>query len=432
MSGIVIPFELKATFLRELAEGFTKAQVAFEQLQLNPMDDEALDRVSYFFHRVAGTAHSVEFPMLGRVAMLCEGFSEHLKTIEPAQRIKTVDLLADGMAAVAELLQEHRADVVEPKVSPAPAVPNIGELAREQPLSRILVIDDDPFSARFIDTCLRSAGFVSASCSDPNQAFSIIEAELPDLVILDVVMPGIDGFELCRRIRKHPALAFTPIIFVTRKGDVQQRVRGLEAGGNDYISKPFEPQELVARVRSHLQRLAALQDMAVRDGLTRCFNHKYFKLRVEQEIQRARRYKVPFAVALIDADHFKSINDTWGHSAGDAALVHLATLLSAGVRSSDVVARYGGEEFGLLLIEVSAKEAEIVTERLRARIASEPFALPEPGDDLPAPRVPVTVSIGIAQFSPEDTLQTLVQRADVALYQAKAGGRNRIWCVAAP
>jgi diguanylate cyclase (GGDEF)-like protein len=295
----------------------------------------------------------------------------------------------------------------------------------EPTLSRILVIDDDPISARLIDSCLRAAGFVSSSCSEPQKALSVLEAELPDLVILDVVMPGVDGYELCRQIRKHPALAFTPVIFVTRKGDVEQRVRGLEVGGNDYVSKPFEPQELVARVRSHLQRLSALQDMAVRDGLTRLFNHKFFKLRLEQEIQRARRYRSPFTLAMADIDRFKIVNDTWGHPAGDAVLVRLANLLSAGVRSTDVVARYGGEEFGILLIEAGAKEAAIVTNRMCERIAAEPFGLPDLPDGT-TPKVSVTISIGITEGNPQDTVQSLITRADNALYEAKSAGRNGI------
>lgn len=430
MPAIVIPFELKATFLRELDEGLKKAQGAFERLQVEPDDPAALDAIAFFFHRIAGTAHSVEYPTLGRVGMLCEGLADHLKECPPEARARGLPLFADGLAAVAELLQEHRVERGDRKPAPAALVP--GHEPREPALSRILVIDDDPFSARLIDTCLRAAGFVSASCSEPEQALAIIEAELPDLIILDVVMPGVDGFELCRRIRKHPALAFTPVIFVTRRGDVDQRVQGLEVGGNDYIAKPFDPQELVARVRSHLQRLAALQDMAVRDGLTRCFNHKYFKLRVEQEIQRARRYKTPFSVALADVDHFKAVNDTWGHPAGDAALVHLAHLIGAGVRSSDVVARYGGEEFGALLIEASAKEARIVTGRLVERIAAQPLQLPEPPDGGPGPRVPVTVSVGVAQFVPDDTLESLIRRADAALYAAKEAGRNQVQVAPAP
>jgi diguanylate cyclase (GGDEF)-like protein len=267
---------------------------------------------------------------------------------------------------------------------------------------------------------------MSSYCSNPEQALHAINAELPDLIILDVVMPGLDGFELCRRVRTHPALQFTPIIFVTRKGDLEQRVRGLEVGGNDYIAKPFEPQELVARVRSHLQRLAALRDMAIRDGLTRCYNHKYFKMRLEQEIARARRYKVQLALGLLDIDHFKHVNDAYGHPAGDAALVHLANLIALSVRSTDVVARYGGEEFGILLVQAGAAEASIITNRIRERIGQNHFAVPSAaavGDLL---QVPVTVSIGVAQFEGADSLQTLIERADRALYEAKNNGRNQV------
>ncbi|MGC4121397.1 MAG: diguanylate cyclase [Myxococcales bacterium] len=423
MGSIVIPFELKATFLRELDEGLKKARAAFEKLHSQPDDLAALDEVSHFFHRIAGTAHSVEFPTLGRVGMLCENLADYIKECDLAHRAKGLELFADGLAAVEELLDEHRASSAERR-APAPLTPNAQGIVREPTLSRVLVIDDDPFSAKLIDTCLRAAGFVSASCSEPEQALEIVESELPDLVILDVVMPGVDGFELCRRIRRNPALAFTPIIFVTRKGDVEGRVRGLEVGGNDYIAKPFDPQELVARVRSHLQRLAALQDMAIRDGLTRCFNHKYFKLRLDQELARARRYHTPFCVALADADHFKFVNDTYGHPAGDAALGRLANMVMAGVRGSDVVARYFGEQFGLLLIEAGLKEAELVTDRLRARVAAEPFALPEPTDGSTAPRVPMTVSVGVTEVQATDTVESLLQRAGKALEEAKAAGRN--------
>jgi diguanylate cyclase (GGDEF)-like protein len=296
----------------------------------------------------------------------------------------------------------------------------------ERVLSKILVIDDDPFSANLIDGCLRAAGFMSSYCCQPEQALGTIASELPDLIILDVVMPGLDGFDLCRRVRTHPALQFTPVIFVTRKGDLEQRVRGLEVGGNDYIAKPFEPQELVARVRSHLQRLAALRDMAVRDGLTRCYNHKYFKMRMEQEIARARRYKLELALGILDIDHFKNVNDSHGHPAGDAALVHMANLIGLSVRSTDVVARYGGEEFGILLVQAGDAEASIITNRIRERIAHNRFALPSLSVGGEMVQVPVTVSIGVARFSPSDNLQTLLERADRALYEAKNNGRNQV------
>src|SRR5262249_16336733 len=205
-----------------------------------------------------------------------------------------------------------------------------------------------------------------------------------------------------------------------------QRVRGLEVGGNDYISKPFEPQELVARVRSHLQRLAALRDMAIRDGLTRCYNHKYFKMRLEQEIARARRYNIDLALRILDSDHFKQGNDAHGHAAGGAALVPLANRIGLSVRSTDVVARYGGEEFGILLVQAGAVEASIITSRIRERIAQHGFALPSISTGGEMAEVPVTVSIGVTQFNAADSLHAFLDRADRALYEAKDNRRHQV------
>jgi diguanylate cyclase (GGDEF)-like protein len=239
-------------------------------------------------------------------------------------------------------------------------------------------------------------------------------------------MPGINGFRLCQRLRAHPGLQLTPVIFVTRRGDVEQRVRGLQVGGNDYLAKPFEPDELVARVQSHLVRLAELRELALRDGLTRCYNNRYFKRRLEQELSRAGRHQNTFSVAMIDIDHFKRINDAYGHPAGDAVLVRLASTLVAAVRSHDVVTRYGGEEFGVILIEAAGADAELVSNRLRERVQLQRFELPALAGERPL-TVNCTLSIGIASYRKGDTSASLVQRADTALYEAKNAGRNRVW-----
>src|SRR5205823_14578892 len=226
--------------------------------------------------------------------------------------------------------------------SDAQAVP--AEVAEQLPQTgasrgRILIIDDDPMSTRLVEGALHGAGFESSAVSDPDKAFETILQENPDLIILDVVMPRMDGFRLCQRVRAHPGMQLTPIIFVTRKDDVEQRVRGLQVGGNDYVTKPFQPQELVARVHSHLQHLAELRNLAFRDGLTRCYNNKFFKMRLEQETTRARRYEGALMVGLLDVDHFKRINDGYGHPAGDAVLAQLGSILMTSVRNTDVIAR---------------------------------------------------------------------------------------------
>jgi diguanylate cyclase (GGDEF)-like protein len=431
-------FELRLMFLKELAAGYRSAREAQERFLKDPSNKTAIADLAGFFHRIAGTAHTVELPLLGFTARMSERLANQVGAGTFADRREAAQLFADALAGVASVLDAHGNGASERPLSAlntalaGVTVPDALGQGRE--LSKVLVVDDDRFSAELIDGCLRSAGFMSSYSCNPEQALRMIEAELPDLIIMDVVMPGIDGFELCRRAREHPALQFTPIIFVTRKAEVEQRVRGLEVGGNDYIAKPFEPQELVARVRSHLSRLAALREMAVRDGLTRCYNHKFFRLRLGQEISRALRYEQPLALAMLDVDKFKNVNDTYGHRAGDAVLSQLANIVVASVRATDMVARYGGEEFAMLMVAAGSDEAKIVCGRLRERIAKHPFRFSvEDRDDAGDLEIEVTVSIGVAEVAPQnDTLEALLGRADAALYAAKQDGRNCVRIAAKP
>ncbi len=421
-----VAFELKLVFLRELDLGYRQAREDHESLLKNPSNTQALKDLWNFFHKIAGTAHSVDLAVLGYLAAVCE---EVLKVCREGgftamQRLP--QLLSFALAGVASVLDNHGNKLSDRPLPNPLGLTQPDVTGEERVLSKVLIIDDDPFSAKLIDSCLRDAGLMSSFCCDSSIALATIVSELPDLIVLDVAMPGVDGFDVCRRVRAHPALQFTPVIFVTRAGDLEQRVRGLEVGGNDYLSKPFEPQELVARVRSHLQRLSELRNMAIRDGLTRCYNHKYFKMRLEQEIARARRYRDSLTLAMLDVDFFKSINDTHGHPAGDAVLAHLSNIVVASVRSTDVVARYGGEEFGILFVQAGATEAAIITNRLRERIAQHRFAIPAGVGSGDALELPVTVSIGVAQFVEDDDLQTFLRRADAALYEAKRSGRNQV------
>jgi len=421
-------FELKLVFLRELEANYQVARYRLDFLLKHPGDMDSLVCLRDFFHKIAGTAHAVDLPLLGNLAAVCERAANLVRAGGSFDGF--LPIFGDGMTGVATVLESHgsipsRASMAWPVSEKGLTQPGIGE---ERVLSKILVVDDDPFSANLIDNCLRAAGFMSSYCCDPQKALETIASELPDLIVMDVVMPGIDGFELCRRVRSHPAMHLTPIIFVTRRGDVEQRVEGLEAGGNDYIAKPFEPQELVARVRSHLERLATLRDMAIRDGLTHCYNHKYFRIRLGQEISRCRRYQNELALAFLDVAHFRDINDAHGHPTGDSVLSRLGSVILASVRSTDVVARYSGDEFGILLVETSTKEANVISTRLLERIASrtQELARANDSDEPKHPAIPVTVSVGVTGLLPDDTMESLVKRADVALYEAKASGRNQM------
>ncbi|MGQ0506954.1 MAG: diguanylate cyclase [Myxococcaceae bacterium] len=418
-------FELKLIFLKELDGGYRAAREHHDRLLKNPSDSIALKELWNFFHKIAGTAQSVDLTVLGYLSAVSEdllrlAIDGHITALQKLPR-----MLSDALAGVAAALDNHGGKISDRPLTNPLGLTQPDATGEERVLSKVLIIDDDPFSAKLIDNCLRDAGLMSSFCCDPGEALQTIMSELPDLIVLDVQMPGVDGFDVCRRVRAHPALQFTPVNFVTRRGDLEQRVRGLEVGGNDYISKPFEPQELVARVRSHLQRLSELRNMAIRDGLTRCYNHKYFKARLEQEISRARRYRENLTLGMVDVDFFKTINDTHGHPAGDAVLAHLSNLVVASVRSTDVVARYGGEEFGILFVQAGATEAAIITNRLRERIAKHRFALPTSAAGGTA-EIPVTVSIGVAQFHEDDDMAAFLSRADSALYDAKRAGRNQV------
>ena len=415
-------FELKLIFLRELAGGHAKAKAALDRLQKDGADRAAVGELRNLFHKVAGNAGIVDLALLSKLAAVCETVADGLLESSAPADWRAIQVLSEGLEGIGAVLQ---GDVKAGALPPPPSEAKSDPPPQVTGPSRILVIDDDPFSARLVDSVLRAAGFQSSFVCEAGKAFDTILRENPDLIILDVVMPQMDGFRLCQRVRAHPGLQLTPIIFVTRKGDVEQRVRGLQVGGNDYVAKPFEPQELVARVRSHLHRLAELRELAIRDGLTRCYNNKYLKMRLEQEISRAHRYNTELTLGMLDVDHFKRINDGYGHPAGDAVLSHLASILTASVRSTDVVARYGGEEFGFLLVEAAAPEAEIITNRLRERVAQHRFEVPAvEGDPL---TLGITVSIGLAACKAGDNAASLLQRADAALYEAKNGGRNRVW-----
>ncbi len=320
----------------------------------------------------------------------------------------------------------------------------------------ILVVDDSRIVRAMVSDVLRAEGYRVREASDGRQALARIQESRPDLVLLDVMMPEMDGYEVCRALRRSEREEeYIPILMLTAKGEVEDLARGLAAGADDYIAKPFDNLELLARVKS-LLRIRALQKrlyqqnleleaknqqlealtrqldaanqelrlLSVTDGLTRAYNHRHFQERLRTEYARASRHGEPLACVMIDLDHFKRINDTYGHPIGDRVLVWLVGILKDGVRSEDLVARYGGEEFVLLLPNTDAERARSLAERLRKRIASEPVPL-APGDG----RLRVTVSMGVADYQPgkvDRSPDDLLRAADEALYRAKAHGRNRV------
>jgi two-component system, cell cycle response regulator len=297
---------------------------------------------------------------------------------------------------------------------------------------RILVVDDNQDNIEIIAARLRFRGYEIMEASDGHQALGLVRAAAPDLILLDVMLPDIDGYEISRRIKGADDLPFIPIILVTARDSTQDKVAGLDAGADDYLTKPINFPELEARVRSML-RIKRLQDelaeknlelerLSISDGLTGLYNHRHIHRLLAEEFERVERTNDCMSVAMFDLDRFKQVNDTFGHQAGDRVLIDLADILRETARDIDRLGRYGGEEFIALLPETCIDDAAVFVERVRREVARRNFEI---GLDEP---LRMTLSAGVATYPHEtvDSVEALVRLADQALYAAKAAGRDRI------
>lgn len=299
---------------------------------------------------------------------------------------------------------------------------------------RILVVDDNRDNVEIISTRLRFRGYDVEESSHGEDALTKVKANPPDLILLDVMLPDIDGYEISRRIKGSTRLPYIPIILVTARDSTQDKVMGLDAGADDYLTKPINFPELEARVRSML-RIKRLQDeleeknrelerLSISDGLTGLFNHRHIHQLLEDEYERANRTGDPLTVAMFDLDRFKSVNDTYGHPAGDRVLRGFADILRDTAREIDRLGRYGGEEFMVILPETGVGDGRVFVERVRREVARMPFDV---GREEP---IHMTTSAGLATYPSGGVhaCEELISRADRALYAAKEAGRNRVVC----
>lgn len=293
---------------------------------------------------------------------------------------------------------------------------------------RILVVDDEPQNVRLLEKRLRAAGHQVLTAPDGHSAVNLAQQHLPDLILLDLMMPDIDGLGVLAQLQEAEETAQIPVIFVSASNDTDQRIRALGLGGHDYITKPFHPEELLARVRAALRmkarhddlrrRQAALGEIARRDPLTQLYNRRYLDEALARALAECAAAGSALSVQMIDLDHFKTINDTFGHLSGDAVLQELAALLTAHVRLCDILGRYGGDELLLVLPHTGLPDAFGLAERLLQTTAAHPFAA--------CPGHQVTLSIGVAATGDGvSDLPDLIELADRRLYDAKRLGRNQ-------
>jgi two-component system, cell cycle response regulator len=290
---------------------------------------------------------------------------------------------------------------------------------------KILIADDELATQRVVETLLAKHGYEVVLAKNGEETLELLQREdAPNLVILDWLMPDIDGIEICRRVREWSKGRYIYIIMLTAKTAKEDFVAGLDAGMDDYLSKPFHPDELRARVRAGERMLALheqLRIQATRDHLTGVLNRGTVIEIAQLELAHAARKGESAALIVADIDGFKQVNDTYGHLAGDAILRETAKSLAARLRAYDVLGRYGGEEFLILLPGCNAANAGKIAEELRAAVASASVTT-EAGE------LSITMSFGFATVQPGEsaTWEDLVRAADDALYRAKRGGRNRV------
>ncbi|PWC46670.1 diguanylate cyclase [Azospirillum sp. TSA6c] len=291
---------------------------------------------------------------------------------------------------------------------------------------KILVVDDIPSNVHVLSRILKD-DYDIYFATDGEKALDLVQARMPDLVLLDIMMPGMDGFEVCRRIKADPAIHDIPVIFISAKSEVEDETRGLEVGAIDFITKPISPPIVKARVRNHLllkRQTDLLRSLSFLDGLTGIANRRRFDDAMAREWRRCARSNLPLSLIILDVDHFKAYNDHYGHQAGDECLRMVAELLSdRAKRPSDLVARYGGEEFVCLLPETDGPGAVRVAEGFRTGVAE--CRIPH----AQSPVIPyVTISLGVATVIPsaDGSPEQLAEMADQLLYRAKRTGRNRV------
>lgn len=366
---------------------------------------------------------AVLFDMQDRSPEIMQRTMAAMRTI-PGTENTTIALLEGASGPVPEALAMHAGASLRLPVGTAVDVvaASVGRLLASRPQqTRVLVVDDDQTFGQLVLDVLGPRGIAARHLVDPSKIFDTLEEVNPDLVLLDMLMPQAHGLDVCRQIRANGKWRHLSVLFLTAQSDVEQRIAAFRAGADDYLVKPVVNEELLARVEVRVERAKLMRDRADRDALTGLALRRAFIEQLEARLGESRRYKRPLSLALIDLDHFKKINDTYGHLVGDRVLANMGQLLSTRLRTEDLRGRWGGEELVLALPNTPAPMARQVLTRLLDELMNTPFRT----DDNRT--FQVSFSAGVSAFVEDgDSAEALLRVADTRLYAAKQAGRKRV------
>lgn len=290
---------------------------------------------------------------------------------------------------------------------------------KQEQAYRILIVDDSATLANFYKLTLEQAGMEGQVVTNPLETLKYLQEFNPDLVLMDMYMPEYTGAELAKVMRQFTSFLSIPIVYLSAEKNLERQQEAMSLGGDDFLTKPIQPDYLVSAVASRVRRARALRSIMYRDSLTGLLNHTESKKQLDAQLSRAKRTGAPLVLAMLDIDHFKLVNDTYGHPVGDRVIRSLSLLLQQRLRKSDVVGRYGGEEFAAILPDTTSAKAVEVLDHLRTAFSKVEYQTPQG-------TFHATFSCGVAAYPDFESVDSLFEHADQALYRAKKGGRNRV------
>lgn len=406
--------EARYQFIEDLKPKVAAIQNQVQNTSLNSTEGLHLE-LFRFYHSIHGTSSTLGFQNLARKSKAMEERLQEVLKADQGLDETLIREIKEGLISLQCELVQFTASKLQ-----SGALNSSKEYTNLPNNGTVLLVDDDLVILKLLEASLVAEGYTVYISDDSLAVMDIVAVAKPDLILLDIMMPQCDGYEILERIKTNPEYANICVIFLSGLDNVEDKIKGMKAGVDDYITKPFDVRELITRVEMVLRRGNKFKEKLLKDALTDAYSRSYLYERLKDEFERFKRNRVNFSLAFIDIDYFKRVNDTFGHSTGDYVLTQFTAFMIENLRESDCIFRYGGEEFIILLPDATEKQAFMALERLR-----EDFSHQEMSYE--GKTFFVSFSCGVKEVNEGDkSITQLISRCDEAMYMAKNTGRNKV------